>query len=517
MTKAPGIVLSTVAAVLLAGCCFPQDPCKQQQKYIISVNSRSLASEYGGHSSASVGESNAQYDKEMGEIEDEFNKWVGSGDKKELLIFVHGGLNGKHCAVEGAIRKLAKIGDRTDIFPIFVTWESGLASSYMDHLLHEANGINYSLNNWKVQTWGLGWASGTLNFATDMAGGFAESPRTAWSGFAKAAQGVDWIYNRDPSWFPTRYRYTEDILALAAGHEDNPIAKGFQLREGETLITGRKTPFSVALGPGTGNTNSFVSGVSGTITAPLQVAISPIYEGLGAPAWRNMQRRAATMVRWSPTFVESPTDREYRTPKSGDGVFAKLLSDLGKWQRKQAKLGRDVKITLVGHSMGTIVLNEAFREINRHHIRVNVDKIIYMAAACNIRDALDGPGVYIQNHRSCEFHNLCLHPKRETGEKQPWTNFPLTFSGSLLVWIDQFFEQPRDFLDRTFGSFENCIIARKHLPQQKNFHLKAFGNHLGSHNGPQNHGDFGDFRFWEPAFYRSDSPDSYEDLYIDAR
>ena len=87
--------------------------------------------------------------------------------------------------------------------------------------------------------------------------------------------------------------------------------------------------------------------------------------------------------------------------------------------------------------------------------------------------------------------------------------------GSLLTWIDEFFQAPESFLDRTFGSFENAVIAYQLLPQTKRIHLKAFGVTAGKESAvPQNHGEFNAYKFWEYKYWRTDvSPDqTYQPL-----
>jgi pimeloyl-ACP methyl ester carboxylesterase len=190
-------------------------------------------------------------------------------------------------------------------------------------------------------------------------------------------------------------------------------------------------------------------------------------------------------------------------------VVPQILRTIRGWQQKDPNL----KVTFAGHSMGTIVLNEAFRAMddnaggNSRNCSVRVDKVIYLAGACSLRDFSDTAGRYLEKNKNCQLYAVCLHPKREVGEKlMPYA--PLVYSGSLLTWIDQFFQNPRDFPDRTFGSFENCIIAYKYLPQTPRFHLKCFDdnesffNKLRPESGPQKHGQMGEFRFWDPVFYQ---------------
>jgi len=79
------------------------------------------------------------------------------------------------------------------------------------------------------------------------------------------------------------------------------------------------------------------------------------------------------------------------------------------------------------------------------------------------------------------------------------------------VWIDEFFESPASFGDRTLGTFQNAVIAYRLLPQTSRIHLKAFGinrkdDPKGFSAGPQKHGDFGNFPFWKSCYWSTDVP-----------
>jgi hypothetical protein len=83
--------------------------------------------------------------------------------------------------------------------------------------------------------------------------------------------------------------------------------------------------------------------------------------------------------------------------------------------------------------------------------------------------------------------------------------------GSLLTWIDEFFQTPESFGDRTLGTFENAVIAYKLLPQTNQIHLKAFGMNenqfaKGYSAGPQKHGEFCNFEFWTSRYWSTNVP-----------
>src|SRR5690606_32518259 len=91
------------------------------------------------------------------------------------------------------------------------------------------------------------------------------------------------------------------------------------------------------------------------------------------------------------------------------------------------------EITLVGHSMGAIVINEVLST----YPDLPVKNIVYMAPACPVRDAQKVIVPYLLRHRRARFFLLTLHPIAEADEKfsvLPW--YDVVPRGSLLEWVD---------------------------------------------------------------------------------
>jgi hypothetical protein len=154
--------------------------------------------------------------------------------------------------------------------------------------------------------------------------------------------------------------------------------------------------------------------------------------------------------------------------------------------------------------MGTIVINEAYAKFSD----LPANLIVFMAAACSMREFRETTGKYLASHPHIPFYNLSLHPRAELDDVEA---LGLPVRGSLLVWIDEFFENPKSFGDRTLGTFENIIIAQDLLPDSPSIHLKAFPVEDGKavkeqrlYLGPQRHGDFDDYHFWQKDFRSTD-------------
>ncbi len=169
--------------------------------------------------------------------------------------------------------------------------------------------------------------------------------------------------------------------------------------------------------------------------------------------------------------------------------------------------GANMELTVIGHSMGTIVLNELIPIARRLDYR----KIVYMAAAASIRDFNKSVVPVIAGNSKIRFFNLSLHPMADAREIGFFGTVP---SGSLLEWIDDMFEGPKTMLDRTLGKWRNVRLA-KHVfrrDAQKRMIFKVFGfrdeqNRRGRPGywpgDPVTHGQFNDTHkyYWLPEFW----------------
>ena len=165
-------------------------------------------------------------------------------------------------------------------------------------------------------------------------------------------------------------------------------------------------------------------------------------------------------------------------------IFAERLA-------RYAKEHPQARVTIVGHSMGTLIINELIRR----YPEINYQNIVYMAGAASIRDTFNSINPYLEKHPDARFFNLTLHPQNEVEESNYW----LLPRGSLLVWIDDFYSLPHTQLDRTAGRWENLIQAYGDIPEEirKQVYIKAFAQ-----DSPiKKHADFSNARFWEEKFW----------------
>ena len=160
----------------------------------------------------------------------------------------------------------------------------------------------------------------------------------------------------------------------------------------------------------------------------------------------------------------------------------------------------------MGHSMGSIVLNEMIRRSGD----LPITNIVYMAAACSIKDYEDTVFPYMERKEEVNVYHLMLSERAEALERwRPSSlnlppNFPFEIAprGSLLVWIDEFMTNPLTPRDRTLGRYTNLMVSLHDIPValRKRVNVKVFAAGAAfTKTDPQKHSDFTErFKFWDP-------------------
>ncbi|HWB59248.1 MAG TPA: hypothetical protein VG733_07140, partial [Chthoniobacteraceae bacterium] len=487
---------------------------------------------------------------------------------KGILIFVHGGNN----EISGAIEKTESLIDticKDGYYPLFVCWNSDMVSTWWEHVRFVRNGVDLRGDPGSRLYGEITWP---LYAATDFATAAARLPRTVADNLYSAGKGsidrdmresyatvqnAEYRYsvlrarmgsvpeNARPAelngWFahnPSNTalkermieKYNPDAhsekLPASDPHEKFEIAwdanwKKWQAKHPNAL------PMLVTQGEAK---QTFVDDLSRVVGFPLGIGgkllVAGTLEGAGESMWNMMTRRTRTMFYNSNSF--QPGHRasydEYEqefwdSSDTGIGGFAVFLRQL---EKENKKSGARLKVTAVGHSMGAMVMNEAVR----YFPNVYYDRIVYMAPACTISDFYNSVVPYLRHppygkSQHVEFFNLCLNPLAEDRERslvndrntlEEMTLGEIVPRGSLLVWIDDWFNHPDSFPDRTLGQFENAMLASKMFPPdvQGKIHMLAFGMDPASKPGgptdpgPEHHGDFSGYKFWEKEFYTED-------------
>lgn len=433
-------------------------------------------------------------DKQVADIVDNIKAKNKNKGVTNILLFVHGGLNWIQESVKRAQIQTEQIHEYNDdpkkgtqkpaYYPIFVNWDSGMGAAYWDHL-------------WRIRQ---GREAPTLGPVT--------SPAYLASDLGLALTRLPITYG---------YQGYNAIIPVQVASEDNVQRFNREFyREG---------PHEHGIWLGTDNQRTSLGRLwdkAGYVfPGVLKLVTTPVLDTVGVSAWDNMLRRTMNVFRRSDDYIpkDAPTDsqsrdfdklklmaptaeNESKSPPSG--ALAKLMLALRSLKTED---GPQYTITLIGHSMGTIILNELLRKYSDKEKDLPYKNIVYMGAACSLSDFESAVIPYLRNNDETNFYNLTLHPIAEQNEK----NYDLVPRGSLLVWIDTFATKPSTLADLRLGAWNNAIAAWKFIPEgvRSRITLKGFGINDSKTNTPesgytkpQKHGEFNDNEFWDPDYWK---------------
>jgi pimeloyl-ACP methyl ester carboxylesterase len=165
-------------------------------------------------------------------------------------------------------------------------------------------------------------------------------------------------------------------------------------------------------------------------------------------------------------------------------------------------------ITLIGHSMGAIVVNEILQNFPQLPYR----SIVFMGAAASVRETLAALDrvARARERDDLRFYNLSLHQDAEANEVG---YFGMVSKGSLLEWVDRMYTTPATFADRTVGKWINVVMARGDFARlQSQANLPAGFKRFGlSCSDPLMHTEFDEYDarpacppripYWRPSFW----------------
>lgn len=467
------------------------------------------------------------------------------GLQKRILIHVHGGLNFQVDTVERAAELYQDVLEG-GAHPIFINWQSSFIPSYRYHLTHIRQG-----EDWNQGTWSSvgAYLTAPFYFAADLARATIRLPTATFLQIRNDIETVPLL-----SWF-----HSEDLLLaqqtvfeeLCSRKKRGDHNAANALEEyshildksavGCEKVEGISQPdfgsFWLGLDETTG-WEYFEGSIKYILTLPTKLVSAPIIDALGTSSWDVMLRSASQLFHYDSrevlhTGLEHPrTDKRQFTQTGALSYFLEKLKKeicaddkrsphVTKIQDKECVNAEGWEITLVGHSMGAIIVNHIIREFGDLPIK----NVVYMAAASTIHDyqdtifpylskrnalfpssdATDSPGIYQKpencsddRHKGVCVYHLMLHEAAESGE---WISdvldpFP---RGSLLVWLDNFLTHPLSREDRRLGRFTNFIVAAHHTPQalRPYINIVKFGVGEGVLS-PQKHGEFGgNLKFWK--------------------
>jgi hypothetical protein len=364
----------------------------------------------------------------------------------ELVVYIHGGLN-TFGQTNQRVRETKDHILRSGQYPIYISWNSSLLTNYIDHLFKIRRGIRSPI---------LGLVSSPFVLVEDAARSVARIPASLYNVLFGQNSVVISIRTKEEK---------AAVLALEALHK-----QGFSIHN---------SPKGTGLG--------FWDWV--TVVNPLKLVSAPFVDGLGTGAWNSMLRRTDLVLQEDVVVSEAArrnSQIELASKTAASDFFDRFQKHFG-----------DVKINIVGHSMGTIVANNIVAKYGD----LKFENIIHMAAACRIKDLEYVVAPYLEKNVTTNYYALTLNAYRDISEN---AYFDVVPRGSLLMWIDQTLGNTNSFQDRTAGFWFNLVrgasTAFSNPSIRSRVHLTQFGIE-DEDKGPQKHGDFGDYEFWNKDFW----------------
>lgn len=461
----------------------------------------------------------------------------GSGAKR-ILIFVHGGLTDYQKALLLSETRRAAMAEE-GIYPIFILWRSGLVPCYISHLTEFRQG------RMPLETWYGRLALTIANILADVGRGISRFPKTAYYQALNDLSALHPRLEHDALNAPRLYTY---LRTRFAANGDPPPLRLRKKPDEQKSSEGKRRDVWLS------DDWQLRLEIFNPLKLAFRYTVWPLIDALGTSAWDIMLRRTHTLFRSPyefdvfageatkgevhpapvippyPPELDKPSDRTRYTqmfdtkPSGGLSLFIEAF----------AIRGLTAEVTLVGHSMGAIVVSRWLSLFPGFKAK----DVVLMGAACTVQEGFAALNPYLKRHTTTTGHILTLHAKAERVEQHLFGLSPL---GSLLEWIDNFFSKPLTFDQRMLGKWDN-LIQSTHLIDREvrgRVHLKSFSvrsdafclsadeadackrltpqrrsvlagqplfdrrcsSEADEVRPPLVHGDFSFCKFWRPAFY----------------
>ncbi len=456
--------------------------------------------------------------------------------RRQILIFVHGGMNEKAGAVRRSARLTREIFQKDkEFYPVFIDWNSDPISCWAEHHFFVRQGERRPI---------LGPLTSPIYLATDIARGVSRAP-VVWSNlvhsslqqpgplFKKSAERKRLVAAQEVLKDNTRSTGSGPTVTNATLDQADfrPKAQRFSGSPHQLFFVPKAVTATLIDIIGTGAWDMMLRRADQLFQSPTRrsdidkedrAAIDRIAAIVDAGqqdtvAGRDELHRLAGGLKKPPVPPVKHRGADYLN-HARPGAVEQFLTELEKGLGPQPE--QRYSITLVGHSMGAIVSNR----ILINHPKLPIDRIVYMAAACSIKECQAAVGPYLRENPRAQFYNLSLHPYAEVAEANPSieSSTPSTADyalagagylvprGSLLVWLDSFFTKPVTLEDRRLGKWDAAIMNAAIFPGEvrNRVHFKMFP--IGDSDQPSKHGAFASEnfrrRFWKPDFQEPNPP-----------
>ncbi len=370
---------------------------------------------------------------------------------KKIVFIYHGGLVGKLEGIQSTLDSLfAMLNDGIYLekhYPIFINWRTGGVDAYTEQTLYIRNGVKEPV---------FGPVTAPYNILSDLGSGISNmftSATLEGHRLFKSMEKEKFNYCQS-----NLCSYPKVICPTDQSHKKN---------------------YPEGLG-----------GISYVLVTPVRMATAPLLNGLGKTGWENMVRRTRNLI-----WRENP-EENCKPNCLKKGGLVELFDYLQKYPSGK---NSPKKISMIGHSMGTILITD----IIHHYPKLNYEDIVFMGAAVSIHEFQNTLRTLLvapqKISSDIHFYNLSLLPIAEARE---FSGKGLLPSGSLLELVDEMFTSSPSRLDKTLGKWNNVREVLNTFPEYAEPHMtfKIFGL---AQDQPHKHGDFNntEFRYWRKSFW----------------
>lgn len=421
-----------------------------------------------------------------------------------IVVFIHGGLTTERRSARRARELLCResqiseacapgpIFDGGPHFPLLVNWNSGLVSSYRDHLFHVQRGRDIGP---------VGWLGAPFKLVADIARAAGRALIVDYEMLSHDSKTVPslrqkTVVERDAECY---FKKLEEAFA-ADPAANSPVARCMSI-----FSKGQRALNNISYYPG----------------LPFKLATAPVVDAFGTVSWDVMLRRTDLLFEEEVFCAEDknadcahellPADPDLERVRPGG--LARFLDKLSAFL---AARDENWQISVVGHSMGAIITNKI---IGRYNGVLPIRNVVYMASAARVKDYKSSAFPFLRDNPYSRVYHLVLHPVAELRERYAKTDLKVLDAaprGSLLVWIDNFLSKPNSMEERTAGRFANITRAMASTPSdlKPRVHLTVFGAGRLERDQPQKHGDFSKpdiLEFWrEESWFQEELDDREE-------
>lgn len=441
----------------LAACATDLDAAREYSGHYLLVHADGypLDSEFHGVTDAEVaGKVEAPI---LAGIRRHLDAGGACGGKLRLFIFVHGGLNSHEQSFDRMKQLLQPDPARplkdTCYYPIFVNWDSDLLSSIGDDLA----GLRFGRRS-RI----IGTITSPVVFTVRLAGGIVHLPVAFMHNGDNIAESINGAREQAD---PTHCIVGDNLVHLprnAAAFATVPLLEGFGTPAWEIMKRRAELAVASRLADGPEDFDAFINKRTFQRAKPGFLTQQADTQADQAPAQPAPNAAPAPLAPLGPGSSQGAVRTLARLLRSNMAYVVGSNPPVWKWTAP-TKAGGDleVEITLVGHSMGSFLLNHMLAVMDMDDqgrprpTRMPVKQIVYLAPAAPLNELEDFIIPYLQANTQATFSLFALNRRDETREIGLASGLLFLPRGSLLAWLDTYLQPGTTVGQGTSGRMRN--------------------------------------------------------------